>query len=119
MKTTINKSDKAIKRSINESIARIELSYHKISGSYKDIGKEIALIKGLTNSLQGEIQITDLNFSTRTYRFLVKLGVHTLEELQRFKSHELLKERNCGDKTYSEIMFMMLNYGLRFRKNTI
>ena len=56
--------------------------------------------------------IRQLRFSTRTENCLYRKGIRTLYQLQKLTSHDLLRIRNLGKRSYSEIVNKLDELGI-------
>lgn len=64
-----------------------------------------------------EMTIEDLDLSVRSYNCLKRAGIHTVEDLTKKSSDEMLKVRNLGKKSLDEVIKKLEDLGLSLRNN--
>lgn len=60
------------------------------------------------------ISINDLDISVRMYNCLVMENLRTLGDIAKKTEHEMLKIRNFGRKSLSELKDILVEYSLEF-----
>ena len=64
-----------------------------------------------------EMTIEDLDLSVRSYNCLKRAGIHTVEDLTKKSSEDMLKVRNLGKKSLEEVINKLQDLGLSLRSN--
>ncbi len=64
-----------------------------------------------------EMTIEDLDLSVRSYNCLKRAAIHTVEDLTKKSSDEMLKVRNLGKKSLDEVIKKLEDLGLSLRNN--
>ncbi|MBQ4443334.1 MAG: DNA-directed RNA polymerase subunit alpha [Clostridia bacterium] len=64
-----------------------------------------------------EMTIEDLDLSVRSYNCLKRAGIHTVEDLTKKSSDEMLKVRNLGKKSLDEVIKKLEDLGLSLKNN--
>jgi hypothetical protein len=65
---------------------------------------------------QGPLDVRRFNFSCRVVGMLEAEGIHTLDQLCKYSASDLLKMRNFGRVSLSEVRVAMSGVGLRFNQ---
>jgi DNA-directed RNA polymerase alpha subunit len=97
-------------------------------GQYLDalltVRKYLAQIKNEINEAENDVtryfnpalekKIVDLDISTRLYNVLRCHQVKTLGDLARYKANDVLRFRNMGSRSFSEVKLLLKTNGLKF-----
>ena len=97
-------------------------------GQYLDalvtVRKYLAQIKSEINEAENDVtryfnpalekKIVDLDISTRLYNVLRWHQVKTLGDLARYKANDVLRFRNMGKRSFSEVELLLRTNGLKF-----
>jgi DNA-directed RNA polymerase alpha subunit len=62
------------------------------------------------------IPIEDLGFSVRAYNVLKNMKVSNLGDIIKMSELDLIMQRNCGEKTISEIKVLLCKYEIESQK---
>ncbi len=84
-----------------------------------DMDKMNVLITQEENKQQKVLEMTieDLDLSVRSYNCLKRAGIHTVEDLTKKSSDDMLKVRNLGKKSLDEVVKKLEDLGLSLRSN--
>ena len=64
-----------------------------------------------------EMTVEELDLSVRSYNCLKRAGINTVEELTNKTEPEMMKVRNLGKKSLTEIQELVKSKGLSFGMN--
>ena len=84
-----------------------------------DIDKVSVLVNQEENKQQRVLEMTieDLDLSVRSYNCLKRASIHTVEDLTKRSSEDMLKVRNLGKKSLDEVIKKLEDLGLSLRNN--
>ncbi len=62
-----------------------------------------------------EMKLVDLKLSARTFNCLVRAGIKTLGDIEKFTPKEIKRIRNFGSHSYDEIIKIANRYGIKLK----
>jgi len=65
------------------------------------------------------MHIRELNLSVRAYNCLMRSGITTIEELSEKTAEDMMRVRNLGRSSLTEILNVMKTHGLSFKESEV
>lgn len=94
-------------QSVSNQIQKLQSEYNK---KMKELNRQLeeairlAKVESLTQTQISPLSpVTDLDISFRAYQVVKHMGVKTIGDLLKLTVSDLMKARNCGKKTLTEI----------------
>jgi DNA-directed RNA polymerase alpha subunit len=98
-------------QSISNQIQKLQSEYNK---KMKELNRQLeeairlTKVESLTQTQINPLApVTDLDISFRAYQVVKHMGVKTIGDLLKLTVSDLMKTRNCGKKTLTEIEYFI------------
>lgn len=88
-----------------------------LNWALKRFVKEMVTCFNQRKMLQVATVIEDLDLSKRSYHCLRRANIRTLEDLTQKSVYDLMKIRNLGRSSLSEIQTKLTSYGLKLKED--
>jgi hypothetical protein len=95
----------------SEEYKQLKAENESLKKQLEEQRKKVTMMNGLLPKSRCETPIEELDLSTRPYNCLWRAGISTIEQLQQMPEEKLLRLRNLGRKSLSEIKSKLADNG--------
>ena len=88
----------------------------KVPYNLADEGQEMVMVATISENNNLTKSIDEFEFSTRVYWILRTAGIRTIGQLVEKKESEILKIKNCGRKSLTELQEKLIELDLQFKQ---